>query len=1045
MPLPHHAKPAFRGPLRTLARLRPVALASLLVGAGLAPAADYGWYSSSFSTTGLPSAITINDTLAIACPPGLCGGKTLDQSFLNNGQIFASDSIYFQYTSQVLTNGWQYQLQGDVGLINAYAGGSFVNESSGSLVKTAGTGTSLISISSLHKGGSIVDATSGRLEFNGADTTFESGAHLVANAGTTIAFTGGTLSLSNGSLLHGSGEYVIGTNATVTGTLGATQLAFTGGTYTGSSATLTSNATWAAGVFAGDWTVQAGRTLTATDVGAHYLRGSIANAGSLDAAANLYFEYPSYSINNTGTLRLNGDVGLVNIYAGGTLVTSGTLTKASGVGTSLIQGISVTSNGSIIDAQSGVLQFSGGALAFNDGTRFTGAGQVLVAGNASFAGRIDSENLVLLGASYDGAAATLHGRTTLGSAALTGQWTFAADHVLTQTDAVYVRGTVSNAGRHDASAHLYFEYPGYVLNNSGQMNLLGNASLVNIYAGGTFISSGTLAKPSGAGGSLIQGLSSSISGLVRLDGGTLTFSGGTLALAGTATVQLAAGTSLVLGGSTDIASGASFIGPGSVEIASNATVSGPLGASQLSFTNGTFTGNGATLTSNATWAAGAFAGDWTVAPGATLTVTDAGAHYVRGTLSNQGTLDVAANLYFEYPSYSIQNTGMLRLNGDVNLVNAYAGGTLVNSGTVSKTAGTAASAFLGINVTSQGGRFDAQTGVLYFGSGSYAAFNDGTRFTGAGQVLVNSPAGFAGRIDSENLMLSGASFNGAAATLHGRTRMESAALTGQWTLAPDHELTLSGSNYIRGSVLNQGRLDVTGNVYFEYPSYVLNNSGQMTLQGDVGLFNVYAGGTFVNSGTLAKTSGAGISNLAGLSVTNTGTLDVQVGTLALPDNFVNDGTLKGNGSFSTSTLTNNGHIAPGASPGTLTQAGHLVLGESGSLDLELGSASSHDLLQVLGNVTLGGTLSLSCWADCHFAAGTDLRVLDATGSLTGTFSQVVVAGFAPGAFEVRIDAANADVWLHATQDITAAVPEPSTYALLFSGLGLLAWRARRRA
>ena len=1037
MPQPRHTPAQIRQPLRA------VALASLLAMAGLAPAADYGWYSGSFSASGLPGAITINDTLAIGCLPGNCGGKTLDQSFLNNGTIYASDSVLFQYTSQVLTNGWQYQLQGDVGLLNVYAGGSFVNEGTGSLVKTSGSGTSLINISSLHKSGSIVDAMSGRLEFNGASTSFEAGAQLLANAGTTIAFTGGDLSVANGTQFHGSGQYVIGTNATVTGTLGATHLAFTGGSYTGTAATLTSSATWAAGSFAGDWTVAAGTTLTATDAGGHYVRGAITNLGTLDTAAHLYFEYPAYSLTNTGTLRLNGDVGLINIYAGGTLVTSGTLAKTAGTGTSLIQGINVTSNASLIDAQTGVLQFSGGSLAFNDGTRFTGAGQVLVTSNASFAGRIDTENLVLSGASFDGNATTLHGRTTLGNASLTGQWTLAADHVLTQDAAVYVRGTVANAGRHDASANVYFEYPSYVLNNSGQMNLLGDAGLFNVYAGGSFVNSGTLAKASGTGTSFIQGITSSISGLVKVDSGTLHFSGGSLDLAATASVQLAPGTSLVLAGNTTLASGVSFVGDGSVQIAADATVNGPLGASHLSFTNGSYTGHGASLVTDATWAAGIFAGDWTVAAGTTLTATDAGSHYVRGAITNLGTVDTAAHLYFEYPSYSITNTGTLRLNGDVGLVNVYAGGTLVNTGTVAKTAGAGTSVIQGISVTSNAGLFDAQTGVLQISGGSLA-FNDGTRFTGAGQVLVASNATLAGRIDSENLVLAGASFDGSATTLHGRTRMQSVSLTGQWTLASDHQLTLEGSTYIRASVLNQGRLDATGNIHFEYPSYVLNNSGQMNLQGDVSLVNVYAGGTLVNSGTLAKTAGTGVSSLAGISVTNTGTMDAQVGTIALPGGFVNDGTLKGNGSFSSTTITNNGHIAPGASPGTLTLDGHLVLAEGGALDVELASAMSHDVLQVLGNVTLGGTLSLTCWADCHFAAGTDVRILDATGTLTGSFSQVLLQGLAPGAFEVRIDAANADVWLHATEDISAAVPEPSSYAMLLGGLGLLAWRARRR-
>ena len=92
--------------------------------------------------------ITINDTLYIGCAAGYsCGTTYADSNFRNNGTVNATQSLNFLYASNVWTNGWQYRMDGDVGLVNAAYGGLFINDSSGGLVKTSGTGTSTISIS----------------------------------------------------------------------------------------------------------------------------------------------------------------------------------------------------------------------------------------------------------------------------------------------------------------------------------------------------------------------------------------------------------------------------------------------------------------------------------------------------------------------------------------------------------------------------------------------------------------------------------------------------------------------------------------------------------------------------------------------------------------------------------------------------------------------------------------------------------------------------------------------------------------------------------
>jgi hypothetical protein len=1057
--------------------LTPLAAAVLLVLSVPAGATDYVWNTGNLSSpgglNGLPG-LTINDTLAISCAAG-CGTKVVDQSFASSGSVAATDTLYFIYPSYVWSNGWTYDLQGDVGLVNLYAGGTFVNEASGVLVKSAGSGTSTITISVQGRGGSIVDAMSGTLAFSAGDSSFDSGALLLANPGATIAFNGGTVAFAAGARLLGGGSFIIGTNASFGGEVNAASLNFTNGTYIGgdgspgNAATFTSNAGWTGnGALQGSWVIAAGQTLAVQGGGARYLRGSLLNQGTLSLeGGHLYFEYPSYVLDNRSTIELQGDVGLVNTYAGGTLLNTGTLRKSSGGGTAPIAGINVNSNG-LIDAAAGTLQFSGGSLAFTDGSRFTGAGTVLVSSNALFSGRIDSQNLVLAGASYQGGdggaqpVATLHGQTRWTGGVLSGDWELAADHTM-QSDgggSKYIRGTIVNRGSFNSSDNLYFEYASYVLDNRGTLDLQGDVGLVNIYSGGTLLSSGTLLKSSGAGTSTLSGMTSSFgsTAMLQVQTGTVVFSGGSTSFASGAKIQLADGTAVSFsGGQTTFADGVALLGNGQFTLGGNATVQGAIGATHLTLDNVNATGGDgsagshATLTSDARWTgSGTLLGSWTVGAGQTLSALGGGARYIRGAITNQGTLVTDNHLYFEYPSYSLDNPGRLELRGDVGLVNVYAGGTLTNSGTLVKSEGTGTSPISGMNV-SNSGLIDVKSGTLQF-SGGTLLFNDGTRFTGAGTTLVTGNARFAGAIATQNLVLAGAGYEGGdgganpAATLHGSSTWSGGVLGGQWVLAADHTLSVTpgGSHYIRGTVVNQGTVLATDNLYFEYPSYVLDNRGTLNLQADVGLINTYVGGTLINSGLIVKSGGTGESSLATMSVLNSGTIAVQTGTLRLPADFTNQGRLMGNGHFATNLLVNQGHIAPGASPGTLTLDGSLVLDGTGTLDIELQDLAQHDLLAVGGNVTLGGTLALQCFAACSFTADSDILILDGSGTLSGAFDSVTFAGFGSGDFSVVVDVANADVWLHVNSDVTAAVPEPASWAVMLGGLAALAGLRRRR-
>ncbi|HMY95844.1 MAG TPA: VPLPA-CTERM sorting domain-containing protein, partial [Pseudomonadales bacterium] len=203
----------------------------------------------------------------------------------------------------------------------------------------------------------------------------------------------------------------------------------------------------------------------------------------------------------------------------------------------------------------------------------------------------------------------------------------------------------------------------------------------------------------------------------------------------------------------------------------------------------------------------------------------------------------------------------------------------------------------------------------------------------------------------------------------------------------------------------------------------------------------------VNDGRIAADVSGGILYLApSHGTTNNGVISTVAGsTVSIGNSFLNaeTGLITGNGTVVAPSggLTNAGHVAPGASPGTLTIAGSYVQTTAGTLDIELADLSSFDLLKVTGNATLAGTLALHCFGACNFAVDDTLKILDAAdnaSSLTGSFDSLLLSGFGSGQFDVIYDRALGDVLLKVTQAVTPApVPLPAASWLMLGGLGLL--------
>jgi autotransporter-associated beta strand protein len=149
------------------------------------------------------------------------------------------------------------------------------------------------------------------------------------------------------------------------------------------------------------------------------------------------------------------------------------------------------------------------------------------------------------------------------------------------------------------------------------------------------------------------------------------------------------------------------------------------------------------------------------------------------------------------------------------------------------------------------------------------------------------------------------------------------------------------------------------------------------------------GGAFLGSGPLALSLPASSSlTLQGDSSGFSGALTVSNGTL-LVDNPAGSGTgsgavtvlgaatLGGSGVIG-GPLTVNGTLAPGNSPGTLTVNNDLVVNDGAVLQYQLGASS--DLTVVNGNLTLGGTLTVT--TDGSLGAA-NYTLFTYTGSLSG--------------------------------------------------------------
>lgn len=471
--------------------------------------------------------------------------------------------------------------------------------------------------------------------------------------------------------------------------------------------------------------------------------------------------------------------------------------------------------------------------------------------------------------------------------------------------------------------------------------------------------------------------------------------------------------------------------------------------------------------------------------------------------NNAGTTTLATNTFggaleVQAGTLNINSSQTLKGQGAITMGVAQNDANLVGSIPVLNISGAGANAVMGRDIIVTNGSQDAAGATLWFSQvPSIIPLSNSTGSqTISGHVVLNSPArlqggggsgtgstNFTGNVSgsAQFYVPNGrANFSGTVSNAGGFRIGEggfTAQVTFSGTTTGSAPITLVGGNssslsYAPGS-LPTGKLTVENGYGANAPTIIplatsTINNAFATVAADIkttvnsGITATWAGpvtsgvdGYLIKqgAGTLVLTN---MGNVVGSTQVNGGTLMVNgaLGGLGVAVN--SGGTLGGSGKIAGQILVNaGGTVATGASIGALSadslSLSGMLLSE---IDLNSGGPATAGLLKI-GSGGLGITggslqLSLANAPGGSFMEGTYLLVSqEGSGAIAGTFSSLL--GLLPGytasinyAFSGMDALGRVGDGNDLAVTLTAAVPEPSTYALFGVGLMLMTWLRRRR-
>jgi hypothetical protein len=834
--------------------------------------------------------------------------------------------------------------------------------------------------------------TAAATNFAGPGSLRISGANIAFNHASTVSsalrFTSGTISGSGNLAISGPFAWAGGTMAAGAGTILL------------SGSTVVDNTSAYKFV---NRRVEVGGTVTFGNSSGYYVQ--VGNGGTLHLLAS-------------GQLATETTNGMINLAAGsgGTAV----LSAAAGAEISVADGTMLTlrsdsNTGNLISGTfalsgAGSLHLDSGVISANSDTSFTGNGELLMSGGATLAGSA----LVTIASGFDWTGGTMSGTGTtrlVNAVSLTGSGTrslnrtleIAAGGSLDIGDSVVIQRATSNGGtgrivalgtltKSSGSGTAYIQYldlQGNLSSNSGILSLYGNTA-----------------------GSSLGGVSVSTSGtgLMRMDSGLFTLINGQTATVAAGTLELSgatlstAGTSSIIGAGTFLLSSGTVDGAGTLNIGSgfNWTAGAMSGAGVTRLVNSvSLTGNG-TRTLNRTLE---IAAGGSLNLGNDVLIQRATSNGGTGGIVALGSLSKSSGTGTAYVRYLDLRGNISSSSGTLSIYGNTAGSSI--DGAVFSTTGSGVLSFdSGLFTLNTGESASVAAGIFDLSGGTLSTTGDST-FGGAGTLRFTS-----GTISGVGRLTVNADFDWSAGTQSGlgvtRLNGESRILSGtiktlSRTLEVGARLTASNSS---GAVAfsGDGRISVL-------------SSGEFVLN-DVADINAGGNGRIDNAGLMRKT-GTAATTLA-MPLTNTGTLRVEEGVLTASSfpvnagtldvftgaalvtggNLQNTGTIQGSGSISLAggTLTNAGVVRPGGTgaAGTLNITGNFVQTAAGRIEADvLGvSAVQQDHVQVSGTMTLGGDLVLSPAPGLSFSAQDRYTALScsADGCLSGSFADIDTNG-----------------------------------------------------
>lgn len=664
-------------------------------------------------------------------------------------------------------------------------------------------------------------------------------------------------------------------------------LAFAGTLNGSGSLSVEGKCLWTAGNLRVPITITPGGVLELSSSADKGLTGALINQGTitLTGAGRLLFD-PTHLENRPGALLdFQSDAPLV-FYSGAPYVTNaGTIRKSAGNGANVFDGVPLRNTGTL-EAQTGTISFATTGCWFDGGTQFKGAGtNALSGGVITLNGLITSDNLVLAGATIIGTN-TLSGnvRWIAGNIASEGVVAIAPNGTLHITGSALkgINGVLNNLGTvrlSDAGTlAMGSQTVTATINNQsgGIFEALSDAPITwTAFYQPAFTNAGIFRKTGSAGTTALNGVPFFNTGTVDAQSGVIAFN--------TTGTRFDSGTHF-LGAGTNLLTGGAIILNGSI-YSENLEIAG----AGIQGTN--------TLSGTVQWTSGSIAADGvaTIATNGTLHVAGAATKGINGVLNNLGTVRLSDSGTLALGSQTVtaaihnQPSGVFEALSDAPIAwTAFYQPGFTNAGTFRKSGGSGTTLVNGIPFANTG-TVDAQTGTIAFNS-TGTRFDSGTQFLGIGtNLLTGGIITLNGPIYSQNLEIAGAGIQGTN-TLSGTVRWTSGyvAPEGAVTIATNGTLDVTGASAkgITGVLNNHGtvRLSDTGTLALgsQTVTATIHNqpSGVFDLLSDAAItWTAYFQPAFTNAGTFRKSGGTNLTDVNGVPFHNTGTLDVQSGTV----------------------------------------------------------------------------------------------------------------------------------------------------------------------